>query len=86
MWMFVDFRVPQVAPPRNDADADDDDEPTTAMPHSHRQANTHRDQISRSGETPHSDIGNKYPPPTTNNNKENDFASSYPHLEMGHWG
>ena len=31
---------------------DDDDEPTTAMPHSHRQANTHRDQISRSGETP----------------------------------
>ena len=40
---------------RND-DADGDDEPTTAMPHSHRvshgQANTHRDQTSRSGETP----------------------------------
>ena len=39
---------------RNDADSDD--EPTTAMPHSHRQANTHRDQISRSGENRHSDI------------------------------
>ena len=35
---------------RNDADGDD--EPTTGMPHIHRQANTHRDQISRSGETP----------------------------------
>ena len=34
---------------RNDADGDD--EPTTGMPHSDRQANTHRDQISRSGET-----------------------------------
>ena len=38
---------------RNDADGD---EPTTAMLHSHRQANTHRDQISCSGDTPHSDI------------------------------
>ena len=38
---------------RNDADGGGDgDEPTTAMFHSHRQANTHRDQISRSGETP----------------------------------
>ena len=37
---------------RNDAAADDDDEPTRAMPHSHRQANTHRDQISRSGGNP----------------------------------
>jgi hypothetical protein len=36
---------------RNDADGGDG-EPTTAMPHRHRQANTHRDQISRSGETP----------------------------------
>ena len=45
---------------RNDADDDDndaaDDEPTTARPHSHRQANTPRDQISRSGDTPHSDL------------------------------
>ena len=35
---------------RNDADGDD--EPTTGVPCSHQQANTHRDQISRSGETP----------------------------------
>ena len=41
---------------RNNADGGGGGEPTTAMPHSHRQANTHRDQISRSGETPHSDI------------------------------
>ena len=40
---------------RNDADGDGG-EPTTAMHHSHRQAITHRDKISRSGETPHSDI------------------------------
>ena len=56
MWMlslFVEFRVPpKVAPAQNDADADADDEPTTAISHSHWQANTHRDQISRSGETP----------------------------------
>ena len=42
--------------PGSDADDDDGDsggdEPTTATPHSHRQANTHRDQISRSGKTP----------------------------------
>ena len=36
---------------QNDADGGDG-EPTSAMPHSHRQANTHRDQISRSGDTP----------------------------------
>ena len=58
---FIDFRVPQVVPAQNDADGDgddgdgdgddDDDEPTTGMPHSHQQANTHRDQISRSGDT-----------------------------------
>ena len=36
----------------DDDDDDDDDEPTTGMPHSHQQANTHRDQISRSGDTP----------------------------------
>ena len=62
MWIysiFIDFRVPQVVPAQNDADGDggdgddgDDDEPTTGMPHSHQQANTHRDQISRSGDTP----------------------------------
>ena len=51
--MFVDFWVPKVVPAQNDDDDDAAaDEPTTAMPHSHRQANTHRDQISRSGETP----------------------------------
>ena len=57
LWVlsiFVGFRVSQVVPAQNDAD--DGDEPTRAVPHSHRQANTHRDQISRSGETPHSDI------------------------------
>ena len=52
---FVIVWVPKVVPAQNDADGGDDDEPTSAMPHSHRQANTHRDQISRSGETPHSD-------------------------------
>ena len=49
--ILVDFRVPKVVPAQNDADGDGD-EPTTAMPHSHQQANTHRDQISRSGENP----------------------------------
>ena len=51
-----------MVPAQNDANddggdggGDDDDEPTTAMPHSHQQANTHRDQISRSRDTPHSD-------------------------------
>ena len=64
MWIyliFIDFRVPKGVPAQNDADGDgdggdddddDDDEPTTGMPHSHQQANTHRDQISRSGDTP----------------------------------
>ena len=44
-----------VVPAQNDADGDtddDDDEPTTATPHSHQQANMHRDQISRSEDTP----------------------------------
>ena len=51
--IFVDFGVPQVVLAQNDADdGDGDDKPTSAMPNSHRQANTHRDQISRSGETP----------------------------------
>ncbi len=49
--IFVDFLVSQVVPGQNDAD-DGVGAPTSAMPHSHRQANTHRDQISRSGETP----------------------------------
>ena len=58
MWIysiFIDFRVPQVVPAQNDADGDDDgddDEPTTGMPHCHQKANMHRDQISRSGDTP----------------------------------
>ena len=57
VMFVVDVWVPQVVPAQNDADdGDDDDEPTSAMPHSQRQANTHRGQISRSGETPHSDI------------------------------
>jgi len=47
-----------VVPAQNDADTDgdgdadidgSDDEPTTAMPHSHQEANTHREQTSRSG-------------------------------------
>ena len=57
--MFIDFGVPQVVLAQNDANGDGDrdgsdgnDEPTTAMPHSNKQANTHRDQISRSGDTP----------------------------------
>ena len=42
--MFIDFRLPQVVPVQNDTDDGDgdDDEPTTGMPHSHEQANTHR--------------------------------------------
>ena len=44
---------PQVVPAQNDADdGGGGDEPTTATPHSHQQANTHRDQISRSEDTP----------------------------------
>jgi len=46
------FLGPQVVPPQNDAGSngsgDSNDEPTTAMPNNHLQANTHRDQISRS--------------------------------------
>ena len=44
LWIlsiFIDFRVPQVVPAQNDADDDDGNEPTTAMPHSHQQANAH---------------------------------------------
>jgi len=46
-----------VVPAQNDADGgggdgDGDDEPTTTTPHSHQQANTHRDQISHSVDTP----------------------------------
>ena len=49
--MFTDFRVPQVVPAPNDSNDDGGgggDEPTTTMPHSHQQANTHRDQTYRS--------------------------------------
>ena len=42
-------------PEESKSDADGGGEPTSAVPHSHRQATAHRDQISRSGETPHSD-------------------------------
>jgi len=54
--IFIDFRVPQVVLAQNDTDGDGDggngdDEPTTAMPYSHQQANTRRSQISRSGDT-----------------------------------
>ena len=47
-----DFGVPKVVPAQNDADHGDGNEPTRAMLHNHWQANTHRDQISRSGDTP----------------------------------
>jgi len=42
--MLIDFGVPQVVLAQNDADGDGgDDEPTTAMPHRHQQANTQRE-------------------------------------------
>ena len=53
MWLWR-ARSPSLID-ADDADDDanaDDGEPTTATPHSHQQANTHRDQISRSGDTP----------------------------------
>ena len=56
--IFIDFRSPKgsrARPAGSDAaggGGDADDEPTTATPHSHQQANTHRDKISRSEDTP----------------------------------
>ena len=52
--MFIDLRIPKVVPAQNAAAAadDDDDELTIATPHSNQQANTRRDQISRSGDSP----------------------------------
>ena len=54
--MLIDLRLPKVVPAQNDADGDGDgdgnegnDEPTTAVP---QQAHAHRDQISRSGDSP----------------------------------
>ena len=47
-----DFARPQAGGTgRNDADGGDD-EPATAMPYIHQQANTHWEQISLSGDTP----------------------------------